>query len=255
MEEKKEGKVTIRLPKLNIWIVISLILAITLVLSLLQGWSITGKVVGIQLSAEEAGKKAVEYINNNLVEPGTSASMLSIEDLGSVYKVITSYQGRQIPIYITKDGKYLFLSAYDTSEEIEREQPPQQQPQEVDWSFFQTSLPSELKSKILTFTYQEPVQVEDRVQEFKDYSECKGNVIVFYLEWCGWCKKYYPILVEAKEDYHSVVFYTLDLEKNKDIGDKFGVRGVPATIINCRYLIGGYLPKESLYPILNKYME
>lgn len=127
MEEKKGGKITIKLPKINIWILISLTLAIALALSLLQGWSITGKVAGVQLSADEAGKKAIDYINNNLVQPGTSASIVSAKDIGSVYEIITSYQGRQIPIYITKDGSMIFLSGFNTSEEIPQERPQQTQ--------------------------------------------------------------------------------------------------------------------------------
>ena len=114
--EKDEGKITIKLPRFNLWILVSLILAITLVLSLIQGWSITGKAIGPagSLSAAQAGKKTIDYINSNLVQPGTSATFLSIKDLWNVYEVTSTYQGREIPIYISKDGTFLFLSAYNT---------------------------------------------------------------------------------------------------------------------------------------------
>jgi len=113
MSESKEGKITIKIPKSNYWIIISLVLAIVLILSLIQGWSVGGKT---SLSANETAQKAINYINNNLVQPGDSVTLFSVEDLKSVYKVTTLYQGSKIPVYISKDGNYLFLSAYDTSE-------------------------------------------------------------------------------------------------------------------------------------------
>ncbi len=130
MEEKKTEGISIRIPRINYWILLSIILAIGLVLSLIRG-GITGKAAGVQgLSAQEAGDKAVDFINGNLVQPGTSASLISTEDAGSMYKVIFSYQGNQFTFYMTKDGKYLSQSAWDTSEKIATEQ-TQQQPQEI----------------------------------------------------------------------------------------------------------------------------
>ena len=116
MAESKEGKITIKIPKINYWIVISLVLAIVLILSLIQGWNVSGKYGGTSLSANETAQKAIDYINNNLVQPGSSVTLVSVEDLKSVYKVTTLYQGSEIPVYISKDGSYLFLSAYETSE-------------------------------------------------------------------------------------------------------------------------------------------
>ena len=71
-----------------------------------------------ELSAEEAKQKAIEYVNENLVMPGTNASAISVEDKGNVYEVMTLYQGREIPVYISKDGHYLFLSSIDISKKV-----------------------------------------------------------------------------------------------------------------------------------------
>ena len=125
-EAKPEGKIKIKLPKLNVWILISLILAIALVLSLVQGWSITGQMVGV-ISSEEAGEKTIDYINSNLVEAGSSATFVSTEDVGSMYKVTFSYQDRQYVFYVTKDGTYLSQNVWNINEAIEREQPEQSQ--------------------------------------------------------------------------------------------------------------------------------
>jgi len=103
-EEKKV--ITIHLPNINVWMITTLILAIVLVVFYLKSSSITGMA---SLTSKQAADKAIDYINKNLVQSGT-ASLVSVEEMSGVYKVITSYQGQQIPVYVTKDGTYLFIS-------------------------------------------------------------------------------------------------------------------------------------------------
>ncbi len=116
-EEKKEVKISLKLPKFNVWIISTVILAFVAIAIWFLKPGPTSLVVQV-LPAEEAAKKAIDYINQNLVQAGTSASLVSVEDIGSVYQVITSYQGSQIPVYISKDGSMLFLSAFNTSESL-----------------------------------------------------------------------------------------------------------------------------------------
>ncbi|MEM7821828.1 MAG: hypothetical protein QXX38_03405 [Candidatus Aenigmatarchaeota archaeon] len=103
-EEKKV--ITIHLPNISVWMITTLILAIVLVVVYLKGFPTTGFAV---LTSQQAANKAIDYINKNLVQTGT-ASLVSVEEMSGVYKVITSYQGQQIPVYVTKDGLYLFVS-------------------------------------------------------------------------------------------------------------------------------------------------
>lgn len=72
------------------------------------------------LTADEAAEKAINYINENLVEPGHEAKLISVEEVSGVYKVLTRYRGNEIPVYVTKDGKWLFLSARDMTKKVER---------------------------------------------------------------------------------------------------------------------------------------
>lgn len=129
-EEKKEQekmKISVKIPKINVWAVSTVILAFGLIaVWFFKPSGPTGFAIQT-LPAEEAAKKAIDYINKNLVQAGTSASLASVEDLGSVYRVITSYQGSQIPVYISKDGSMLFLSAFNTSESLVQEQPQTQE--------------------------------------------------------------------------------------------------------------------------------
>ena len=125
MEEvKEEKKITIKL-NLNRWMVSTFVLtAISIVL--LVGWIVTPRmqITGefVKLGKEEIGKKVIDYINNNLVPPGTSASLVSVKEFSGFYEITVSYQGQNIPVYASLDGSYLFLQAFDMSKEIQRPQ-------------------------------------------------------------------------------------------------------------------------------------
>lgn len=53
-----------------------------------------------------------------------------------------------------------------------------------------------------------------------------------YADWCGPCKMYGPIFSEfAQSNWHSGEFYKIDTEKNPMISVKFGIRGIPTTLL------------------------
>lgn len=129
MAEESENKKTVKihLPHF-VWRHLSIILIAVLAVSLLFNFKILNfPIVGmiITLTPQDAGKKCVDYINNNLVQTG-QATLVSVEEQSGVYRVTTSYQGQQIPVYITKDGLYMFVSQpIDTSKEIPKQQQTQ----------------------------------------------------------------------------------------------------------------------------------
>lgn len=105
-EEEKKKVITIRLPRMNIWMITTVILIIALAVLYLRGFPTP---VTTGLTSQEAASKAIDFINKNLVQSGT-ATLASVEETSGLYRVTTSYQGQQIPIYVTKDGSYLFVS-------------------------------------------------------------------------------------------------------------------------------------------------
>jgi len=118
MENKNDGAtVTIKIPKLNLWMVSTLVLVVLLAVTLFSGFSITGKSVAV-LPADDVGKKAINYLNSNIVQPGTTATYVSTKDIGSVYEISFLYQGKNNSVYSTKDGKMIFLYSFDTSETL-----------------------------------------------------------------------------------------------------------------------------------------
>ncbi|MCK4730327.1 MAG: hypothetical protein KAT28_03335 [Candidatus Aenigmarchaeota archaeon] len=95
------------------------------------------------MNSQEAGDKAVEFITTNLLGPGISAELVSIEELngGSLYKLelnISDGSSSQVAeSYITSDGEYIFPQGIITGEfaalkEAAEEQQNQQEEQEME---------------------------------------------------------------------------------------------------------------------------
>ena len=60
----------------------------------------------------------------------------------------------------------------------------------------------------------------------------KLSVVDFWAEWCGPCKMIAPALDEAATTYQGKLQITkLNVDENKDIPAKFGIRGIPTLMI------------------------
>lgn len=109
----------IRIPNLNWWMISTFVLLIILVVSLTQRFEFTGKFLGTS-GQDEVAQKTIDFINNNFVSPETSVTLVSIEKESGIYKLITDYRGTEIPVYVTEDGSYMFLDAYDLNMNLEQ---------------------------------------------------------------------------------------------------------------------------------------
>jgi len=57
-------------------------------------------------------------------------------------------------------------------------------------------------------------------------------LVDFWAEWCGPCKMIAPALDEAATTYQGKLQITkLNVDENKDIPAKFGIRGIPTLMI------------------------
>ncbi|OGI12700.1 hypothetical protein A3K64_03960 [Candidatus Micrarchaeota archaeon RBG_16_36_9] len=122
----------ITIPKMNSWMMISIVLIVILIGSFIYfGTRTTTTSTG--LKPEDASVKAVKFVNDNLVQPGTTASYVSTTEFEGLYNVTVSYQGRDVSVYITKDGTNMFLSApLDITKNLPTaEEQPEQQPTET----------------------------------------------------------------------------------------------------------------------------
>ncbi len=65
-----------------------------------------GSIVG--MSADKAGKLAVDYINENFGNGEKPASFISASSESGVYKIVLNYSGTEYTSYVTKNGKLFF---------------------------------------------------------------------------------------------------------------------------------------------------
>lgn len=131
-EHKKQ-----KLTGLDVWKLSTAVIAILLIISILTaGFGLksllksTGTPTGaVILTKEEAANKAIEYINDNLLQSGMTAKLGSVEEKNDLYFIKMDIGGREYESYVTKDGSYLFPSGVNLNEKIEmpaQEQQPSQ---------------------------------------------------------------------------------------------------------------------------------
>ncbi len=67
----------------------------------------------------------------------------------------------------------------------------------------------------------------------QDIIKNSGFVLIdFYADWCQPCKVISPLLEEISGEYSDkITFYKMDIDKNAQTPQKFGVRGIPTMII------------------------
>jgi protein-disulfide isomerase len=126
-EGHHDGKKTVkvRVPKmgptmLGLLLIVAIVVIVAGALMIFNPFKTSGNSgIANALSSQDAAKKAIDYINNNLVATGQTATFVSVDKVSGMYRVITAYQSQNIPVYITEDGTYLFVSQpLNTSQEI-----------------------------------------------------------------------------------------------------------------------------------------
>lgn len=72
-------------------------------------------------------------------------------------------------------------------------------------------------------------------------------MIDFYATWCGPCKAMNPVLESVETDLGGEKIYKVDVDKNRDLVEKFGIRSVPTFLFfeNGKEVIrkSGVIPK------------
>ncbi|MCX6737864.1 MAG: hypothetical protein NTY11_00335 [Candidatus Parcubacteria bacterium] len=72
------------------------------------------------MSKEDAANKTITYIQDNLASPGTEFTLKGSEEKSGVYEVSFDVMGQSEKVYVTKDGKILFLNSFDMNPPAEK---------------------------------------------------------------------------------------------------------------------------------------
>lgn len=81
------------------------------------------------------------------------------------------------------------------------------------------------------------------------------KVLKFGADWCSPCKILDPVLVELRDEMPNVEFQFVDVEKEPEVAEKFGVMGIPRVFIFKNDEIvedfTGFKPKMAIENMIN----
>lgn len=102
---------------ISTWQAISGILVVLLIFSVFTNgfqFSNNGGSDGDTITLSEAEERALEYVNNNLLQPPFTAELTESEELDSMYRLTLTVAGQDVDSFMTKDGNYFFPQGYET---------------------------------------------------------------------------------------------------------------------------------------------
>ena len=193
-----------KIPKHN-WALATYVLGflcIFLLILSLTGSNITGRAIG-ELSLSETSQQVEGFISEELLQ-GMPAEVIDIKEVSGVYVATISFEGEQIPIYVTKDGYFISqgmdLVSLDTRTNVE---PVQEQP------------------------IQQPGSIE-----LKPFNDClaENGLKIYGADWCGFCRQ----VVETLGGYEAVeaVYVECTEPQNEAICSEKVDRGYPTIRLN-----------------------
>lgn len=72
------------------------------------------KIKSTDIGLENAKTKVLDFVNGNLLQPGTEAELVSAEKENGLYRVTIKVGEQEVPTYLTYDGKKFFPQAMET---------------------------------------------------------------------------------------------------------------------------------------------
>jgi len=245
-KHKKESK---KNKKDSVWQIATLVLGVLFIISIFTGGF--GITKSSSIGADEAAQIAIDYINSNLLAPGTKAELISSEQEGDLYHLVISIAGQEFDSYISIDGKTLFPSAVELEEQLVEKS-----------AETETSTQSTTEENSVTGT-----AIEENVEVIKiqgtssftvnDDKVCEENgkplVMLFSTTWCPHCKWISETFDSTVESYgDSIASYHWDLDTGDNIlteeveteiptelnalYEKYNPKGsIPTFVFGCKY--------------------
>lgn len=189
-------------------IIVVVIIAVALVgaSAFYMGKANPGK--GGQLSSEEASKKVISFINDNILKGQATADLVSILEDNGLYKIKFKIQDQEIESYATMDGKLFFPEAIDMTKI--------------------SDLVQESGKTIGDFSVSsEPILTED------------GKPVVYFFgsESCPHCVWEKPIVEKVMAKFEGKISFHINIDnnQNEDIFKKYSDGGIPVLVLGGKY--------------------
>jgi len=154
--------------KKNPWMPAAVILALVVVVMAFFVFGGSGNVTG-----KVAADNLINFVKG---QTGESATLVSVNDSGSLYEVVVSFKGQDVPVYVTKDGKYLINQPVPITASVVDN--PQQSPPEA------KEVPKSDKpvAEFYVFTYcPYGTQIEKALVPVYNLLKSKANISIVYI--------------------------------------------------------------------------
>lgn len=196
----KEKK-TITIKKTDLWKYSTFVLLAILIIFIFMSFSgfwITGKAV----SQKKIGEEVVSFLNE---QTGGGVSYVSSKSDGLLYEIIVLYESQKIPVYVTKDGKFLVWGKESLTESAVNDTKTQQSSQQG-------------------YSSEDLDKISDFVSCLKD----KG-VKIYGASWCGWTQK---LVVETFGGLAMVSSIYVECTEQTELCTQEQISGYPTIKIN-----------------------
>lgn len=156
------------------------------------------------LSPQQVAEKAINYINQNILAEGLTASLISVGEENGVYKIHLKIGEEEYDSYTTKDGKFLFPEGYDLEETPTA--------QNTEDESLQPSIEGSISSA-----------------ELAKFVGCleKADFVIYGANWCGWTKK----LVEMLGGWDMVKPIYIECTEETELCEEKEIRGYPTIFV------------------------
>ena len=162
------------------------------------------------LSPQQAAEKAINYINQNLLQGGATASLINVVEENGIYKFRLKIGENEYASYVTKNGKLLFIEGIDLEKPLKKVEKPKGEPTIGDF-----------------------LVSEDEI--------CKedGKPIVYFFgsKRCPHCAWEHPIVEKVAKNFQGYMSFhnNMDSQADMDVFRKYSTGGIPTLVLGCKY--------------------
>ena len=162
------------------------------------------------LSPQQAAEKAINYINQNLLQGGATASLINVVEENGIYKFRLKIGQNEYDSYVTKNGKLLFIQGIDLEKPRKKVEEPKGEPTIGDF-----------------------LVSEDEI--------CKedGKPIVYFFgsKGCPHCRWEHPIVEKVAKNFQGYMSFhnNMDSQADMDVFRKYSTGGIPTLVLGCKY--------------------